>query len=95
MPNGYRIGVDFRIIDSLELDYSNIEEDVTNNNDDDDKKNNNNHLENLKKLEYQIPKPYSLDDWDKLIDYLDTSKRIEIDGVLAVSENLKYFGIIY
>ncbi len=51
----------------------------------------------LKKMDYEIPSPYSETEWNNMIDYLDSGKhkkRIEIDSVLRVVGNERFWNFV-
>ena len=84
LPDVHRIGIDFKTLEKLRLDEKTVEEE--NKSDD--------HLTSLKKMDYQIPSPYSETEWNNMIDYLDSGKRIEIDSVLRVRGNERFWNYI-
>ena len=78
LPKAYRVGIDEKTLEKLELSKEKVEENVQQEEKDDK------HLTGLKKLsQEQIPSPYSKDEWDQMIEYLESRKRIEIDSVIA------------
>lgn len=84
LPKAYRIGIDFKTLEKLDLDIEDVEE----------KGNKDNHLTSLKKMGYEIPSPYNEIEWDDMIEYLDSGKRIEIDSVLRVMGNERFWNYI-
>jgi 5S rRNA maturation endonuclease (ribonuclease M5) len=85
LSNTHRIGIDFKTLEKLDLDREDVEEEGNESD---------NHLTNLKKMEYEIPRPYDEIEWDGMIEYLDSGKRIEIDSVLRVIGNEKFWNFV-
>ena len=85
LPNAYRIGIDFKTLDYFEdIEQDDVEEEVTK------KGENDSHLSKLKDLaKSEIPLPYrnNPEEWEKLIEYLDTGMRIEIDSIRTQLNN--------
>jgi len=59
-----------------------------------EKGNKDKHFTSLKEMDYEIPSPYTITEWDDMIDYLDSEKRIEIDSVLRVIGNERFWNFI-
>ena len=89
LPNAHRIGIDFETLDHFGLSEEDVQEVVERKGNGDD-----NHLPTLKKLpKSNIPLPYrdNLDDWNRLLNFLDTGMRIEIDSIRAEVNNNEEF----
>ncbi len=88
LPNAHRIGIDFRTLEKLKLNQEDVEEEGNTND---------NHFKGLIKMDYEIPLPYDETEWDDMIDYLDSDKhkkRIEIDSVLKVVGNERFWKFV-
>ena len=69
LPKAYRIGIDEKTLEKLELSKETVEEKVQ------QKKKKDKHLPKLKKLsQEQIPKPYSKEEWNRMIRYVEGIK---------------------
>ena len=83
LPEAYRIGIDEKTLEKLELSKETVQERVQ------QKKKNDKHLPKLRKLSQdQIPKPYSKEEWNRMIRYVEGAgpknrKRIEINSVTS------------
>jgi 5S rRNA maturation endonuclease (ribonuclease M5) len=89
LPNAHRIGIDIKTLERFRLRKEDVEEKVI------QKKETDNHLENLKKLSpEQIPSPYTISEWNQMIKYLESKKRIEIDSVIARVGSQRFWDFI-
>ena len=83
LPKAYRIGIDEKTLEKLGLSKEKVEEKVQ------QKKKKDKHLPKLRKLsQEEIPKPYSKEEWNRMIRYVEGNKekniprkRIEINSV--------------
>jgi hypothetical protein len=98
LPNAYRIGIDFKTLEKLDLFPEDVEEKIVHKK---DNKNYNqkdskgdNHIESLKKSDSEIPFGYSKTEWNEMVSYIDNGKRIEIDSVLKAVGNEKFWNFI-
>jgi 5S rRNA maturation endonuclease (ribonuclease M5) len=89
LPNAYRVGIDFDTLHRFGIEKEEVEEKVLK------EKESDNHLKSLiekfDRVGFTPPKPYNLEDWGKMIIYLEDRKRIEIDSVLAAVEDSGIF----
>ena len=96
LPKVYRIGIDEKTLEKLELSKEVIEERVQ------QKKKKDKHLPKLKKLsQEQIPKPYSKEEWNRMIRYVEGNKekniprkRIEINSVTTAIGFEKFWDFV-
>ena len=87
LPNAHRIGIDFKTLERFGLDKKDVQEKAKYKG-----KGNDSHLPTLKELpSSKIPLPYDKNEWQELIDFLDTGMRIEIDSVGAQVNNNEEF----
>lgn len=90
LPNAYRIGVDFKTPERLELFTEDVEEDIVLKKGSES----DNHIKSLKKGNYEIPFPYRPEEWREMVSYIDNGKRIEIDSVLKAVGNEEFWDFI-
>ncbi len=90
LPNAHRTGIDFDTLEKLELFPEDVEEDIILK----EGSESDNHIKSLKKFDYEIPLPYSKTEWNKLVSYIDSGKRIEIDSVLKAVGNEDFWDFI-
>jgi 5S rRNA maturation endonuclease (ribonuclease M5) len=93
LPKAYRIGIDEKTLEKLKLDKENVEEKVQPQKKKGKKKKKDTHLPKLKKISQdQIPKPYTKEEWNRMVRYLEENtnaegkkirKRIEINSVIT------------
>ncbi len=90
LPNAFRIGIDFETLEKLELFPEDVEEDIILK----EGSESDNHITSLKKFDYEIPLLYSKTEWNEMVSYIDSGKRIEIDSVLKAVGNETFWNYI-